>query len=140
MTENLDRRPYITVTCEFFDHPKTLNLSEPAQLHIIRLWAYCGKFRTDGKVPDAMLKAKGPKIAKELTAGGWVTQDEAGAWWCHDYLRHQQSAEQIAERQAAKAEARARGGSAGMHKRWHVDRGVFEASCDLCQAALSETG
>lgn len=141
MTANtMDRRPYVTVTCEFFDHPKTLNLSEPAQLHIIRLWAYCGRYKTDGHIPDAMLKTRGPKVAKELVNGGWVEPHTDGGWVCHDYLRHQPSREQIEDRQAAKAEGRARGGTVGMHRRWHVDRGVFEETCDLCQAALDTTG
>ena len=74
MSREKDRRQWIAVTVDFFEHPKTLALSDAAQLHVLRLWAYCAQYRTDGLIPEAMLKGRGPKVARELRGGrSWPT-------------------------------------------------------------------
>lgn len=132
MTQKLDRRPYITVTLDFFDHPKTLALSEPAQVHILRLWAYCGRYLTDGKVPAVMVHQRGPEVAAELLDGGWIEDRGEDGLWCHDYLDHQPSKEQVQKRLADKTTKAAEHGRRGAHTAHHVNKGVHDPSCPYC--------
>ena len=134
----LDSRPYITVTFEFFDHPKTVALTPAAQLHILRLWAYCGRYLTDGEIPRTVLESAGKKVAQELITHGWVDELSDGTLVCHDYLEHQPSRDDVEERMEKKRDGRSRGGSKGMHTRWHVNRGVIEPKCPLCPSSYPD--
>lgn len=128
----MDRRPYITVALDFFDHPRTLSVSEAAQMHVLRLWGYCSRYLTDGRVPAAMLRSRGEEVAAELLEAGWVEDRGDDGYWCHDYLRHQPSREQVNERVKAKAARQAAGGRLGAHKTWHVNKGRHDPSCEYC--------
>lgn len=128
-----DRRPYFTVSLEFFDHPKTLALSDAAVRHVLEVWAYCGRFKTDGQVPRPILDRRGPEVAAELTEGGWIETREDGTLWCHDYLDHQPSREEIETRMEANRAKMARGGTKGAHTTHHVNRGRWVADCEWCQ-------
>ena len=136
----LDRRPYITVSLDFFEHPKTLSITEPARFHILTIWAYCSRYLTDGKVPTPIVKAKGPKIARELHDAGFLEQDDNGDWWCHDYLQHQPSREAVEERISAKAEKQKRGGQLGAHTTHHVRKGRFDPECVFCVNPADDPG
>lgn len=140
MTREKDRRQWIAVTVDFFEHPKTLALSDAAQLHILRLWAYSAQYRTDGLIPEAMLKARGPKVARELRAAGYIEEREDGSLWCHDYLRHQSSREEIEESTRAARQGQSLGGMKGMHTRHHVRKGVFNPDCPLCAEPSADPG
>lgn len=131
-----DRRPYIVVTTDFFEHPKTLRLSKPARLHILELWAYANRHRTDGEIPEAVLNGAGAKIARELLEVGFIERKEDGSAWCHDYLEHQKSRGEIEAHVEKKRARQSEGGRYAMHERWHVKRQILKPGCQFCDQDL----
>ena len=126
-----DLRPYFTVTNEYPRHRKIRALSDRAfRLHV-SLMALCNEDRNDGIIGEHDLNLLGPKPGQELVRAGLVDKHPDG-YQLHDYLKHQKSAQQIQEAVARKAEAGSRGGKLGMHRRWHVSRGIFDPSCEFC--------
>ena len=126
-----DKRPYITVTNELFRHPKFRRLSDKAKLYLLELWGTCNEFQTDGLIEHAVLHAQGKKVADELL-NGWVeTTKTAGVYYMHDYLVHQKSKVEIELHKAKKSTA----GAIGAHTRHHEKKGIFDISCEYCQAA-----
>lgn len=106
-----DRRFYISVEVDFFDHPKTIEVGERLALRHLRAVAWCHKHRTDGHMPrEAALAIVGSrKAALALeSAGLWEKCDDG--WCVHDYLGHQQSREQL--------DAAAEAGRVAAEKRW----------------------
>lgn len=137
MTLEKDRRPYITVTNELFRHPKWRRIGDKSKLYLLELWGYCNEFRTDGFVERTILYERGTKLANELLKE-WVEKTaDPDIFYMHDYLAHQPSKAEIEERIKEKREAGATGGKRSAHKKWHVDRGIKNPECDLCQ---DETG
>lgn len=133
MSKRKDGRAYITIHDDMMNHPKIEALSDPAKVHIVRLWGHCNKFRTDGVVSASKAKEKGPAVFKQLTAGQaplLIALDD-GTFYCHDYLKHQWSKEEIETQSVAKKDSAA----FGLHTRWHVKRGLIDPTCDHCQAA-----
>ena len=98
-----DGRSYITVHDDMMDHPKIEAISDTAKVHLVRLWGYCNKFRTDGIVPGSKAKEKGPGVFKQLTTGATplLISLEDGTYYCHDYVKHQWTKQEI-EDQAQK--------------------------------------
>lgn len=130
-TGDRKRRPYFTITNEYPRHRKIRGLSDKAfRLHVT-LMATCNEERNDGLLLKADLNMLGVKAGKELLEAGLVHEHPEG-YQMHDYLEHQKSAAQIEELISKKAESGSVGGRAGMHKRWHVDRGEFSEECPLC--------
>jgi hypothetical protein len=127
--EELDRRPYIAITNELFEHPKFLALTPEGRLHLMRLWAYCNHYLTDGRVPAEILKKEGKRIADRLLKLGWLEPTEdPDIFMCHDYLKHQKSRAQILELRAIKSTK----GNKGAHQRWHVKRQITDPACSWC--------
>lgn len=116
MTRKKDGRSYITVHDAIDDHPKIEVLSDAAFRHLIRLWGHSNRMRTDGLFTAERVKAKGPKVFKELTTelvpgrGPLFELQPDGRYYAHDYLNHQWSREEIEERSRVKKENGARGG------------------------------
>jgi hypothetical protein len=52
----------------------------------------------------------------------------------HDYLKHQRSAELIDEIR----ETKQRAGRMGNHKRWHVEQGIVDQTCEFCMDLASQ--
>lgn len=131
--EQLDRRPYITVTNELFRHPKFVRLTDKAKVHLLELWGYCNEYQTDGIIHQSMLNAKGPAVAKQLRDVGWVdATNEEGMFYMHDYLDHQKSKAQIEDHRNGKRKAGSAGGKRSNHVRNHVKKNVFQAECQWC--------
>jgi len=111
-----DPRPFIAVHDDIVNHPKIEALSDPAFRHLIRLWGYANKFKTDGIITELKAKEKGLKVFKELTTAAWPGAEPLlkplgdGRWECHDYLSHNPSAQEIAERHEKNRANGAKGG------------------------------
>ena len=86
-----DRRFYISVEVDFFDHPKTMEVGEKVAFRHLKMLAWCHKHRTDGFIPkDAVGRnLTAASLAALVRAGLWEVCD--GGWCVHDYLKHQQS-------------------------------------------------
>jgi hypothetical protein len=116
MTRKKDGRSYITVHDDITNHPKIELLSDTTFRHLIGLWGYCNKLRTDGMIPEQRAKAAGPKAFRELTtelvpdAGPLLELQPDGRYYCHDYLSHQWSKQEIEDRAAIKKANGSKGG------------------------------
>jgi hypothetical protein len=116
MARRKDPRPFIAVHDDIDGHPKIEPLSDAAFRHLVRLWGWCHRFGTDGIVPETRLKAKGPKIFKELTTPAYPGANPLaipateGMWEMRDYLKHQWSQAEIDEQAARNKANGARGG------------------------------
>lgn len=132
-----DKRPYFVLTNEYPRHRKIRGLSDKAfRLHVTLL-GICNEDRNDGIIGKHDLDMLGHKPGKELLDAGLVHKLEAGDYRMHDYLRHQNSATEIAELTSQNKEAGAVGGKKSAHLRWHVGRGLVNQDCPLC---IAETG
>ncbi|ASX98721.1 hypothetical protein SEA_COLUCCI_51 [Arthrobacter phage Colucci] len=129
-----DTRAYITVTNELFDHPKFKRIKNPwARLHLIELWTYCNRYKTDGVIDEDALMEKGDDVGEELLKRGWVHGPNAdGDYQMHDYLKHQKSKAEI----EGLTRHRTTAAQYGNHTRWHEAKDVFEASCGFCTGDL----
>lgn len=94
------------------DHPKVDPLSDAAFRLLINSWCWCSRHLTDGAMPVKTWVKRGTKKTRdELVAAGLVEQHDADVILWHDYLEHQQSAEQ---RQAAREQRREAGRAGGL--------------------------
>lgn len=106
-----DTRTFIKVHDGIADHPKVDPLSDGAFRLLITSWCWCSKHETDGKMPLKTWQKRGtPKARKELAEAGLVLEHRSEVEF-HDYLEHQQSAEQ---RRAGRAQRRAAGQAGGL--------------------------
>lgn len=129
-----DTRPYITLTNEYPRHRKIRGLSDAAfRLHVT-LMTQANEDRTDGKVLPVDLESRGVKVKKELIDANLVHDMGNDGFVLHDYLRHQNSSEEIDERINEKRKRASTGGKVSAHNRHHVDKGVVNPDCELCQA------
>lgn len=134
MAGRRDGRTFIVVHDGIADHPKIEPLSDKAFRLLIETWAWCSRQRTDGRVPLETWKRRSTgKARAELIANGLATVDGTTVEM-HDYLAWQRSADEIAEKVAAKQNA----GLIGNHRRWHTDRGVSDPDCRFCIAEASQ--
>jgi hypothetical protein len=128
-----DTRPYITLTNEYPRHRKIRGLSDAAfRLHVTLL-TMANEDRTDGKVLPVDLDSKGPKVKKELLDANLVDDLGKDGFQLHDYLKHQNSSDEIEERIQDKRKRASTGGKISAHNRHHVDKGVVKDDCELCQ-------
>lgn len=88
----VDRRYFIAVETDFFDHPKTLLIGRELAFAVLASWAYCHKQLTDGVLPEQVAKQILPhkRDRDRLVKHGWWDEAKAG-YLIHDYLRHQPS-------------------------------------------------
>lgn len=92
-------------------HPKVLALSLEDRWRFVEVLLYCSRYRTDGRVSDAILtqvfrvsdKRTTSRITRRLHAAGLLDEDDEG-WTVHDYLEYQPSREADDERRRAQAE------------------------------------
>lgn len=130
-----DKRPYFTMTNEYPRHRKIRGLTDAAfRLHVT-LIALANEETRDGLVSDGDLSAKGVKAKKELLTAGLVLALPDGSFALHDYLKHQNSAQEIEDYKAAQKERGQRGGISSAHTRHHVKKGKIDPNCELCPAA-----
>ena len=127
-----DTRPYITLTNEYPRHRKIRGLSDAAfRLHITLL-TMNNEDRLDGHVEPTDLESRGPKVKKELIDKGLVEVVGSG-YMLHDYLEHQNSSDEIAAYKVEKLKRASNGGKVSAHNRHHVEKGVVNPNCELCQ-------
>ncbi|MDN4644948.1 hypothetical protein [Arthrobacter sp. PsM3] len=129
-----DRRPYFTMTNEYPRHRKIRGLSDAAfRLHVT-LIAFANEEKRDGLVSDGDLLSKGVKVKKELIGAGLVVAVADGTFALHDYLEHQNSADEMERYRAEQKERGQRGGIKSAHTRYHVKLGKIDPNCQLCPA------
>jgi hypothetical protein len=101
---------FIKVDVNFPDHPRTIELSDPAFRALVELWCYCKRHQTDGKVPvkhwKTIRKQSRDKLLKHYVKDCGSHVEMVG------YLEHQISSEQVAELRKRRAEAGRKGGFA----------------------------
>lgn len=96
----------------FPEHPKTIELSDKAFRQLIEAWCYCSRNLNDGQLTKAQFaKFFSPKTRNELIAVGFVRAEE-NAYIMHDYLEHQQSAQEVSDLRERRRMAGAKGGKA----------------------------
>lgn len=108
-----DRRTYITVHDGMPDHPKIDGLSDGAFRLLIESWCWCAKHQTNGKMSCSVWSKRGSaKTRAELVAMGLAEVDDVGDVYWHDYLEHQQSADERVRSYQQKVDAGRKGGLA----------------------------
>lgn len=133
-----DKRPYFVLTNEYPRHRKIRGLSDKAfRLHVT-LMALCNEDRNDGIISQLDLDQMGKPAGRELLTKKLVHPAADGEYVLHDYLKHQNSRAEIEKHISEAQKAGAKGGKLSAHKKWHVDRGIVNPDCELCQAL--ETG
>jgi hypothetical protein len=94
----------------FPEHPKAMELSDKAFRQLIEAWCYCSRNLNDGQLSKAQfLKLFSAKSRKEVVTVGFVKESGFG-YEMHDYLLHQQSAEEVESRRIARKLAGSKGG------------------------------
>jgi hypothetical protein len=111
------------IDVDYFENPKIEALSDQAQLLHLKLVLLAKKQERLGILNERPCKVYGTRVLQELVGSGLVHKAGPGKYRLHDYEQHQT---------ASPKEARAR---MGAHTRHHVQRGVYKASCALCQEA-----
>lgn len=101
---------FIKVDRDFPEHPETIGLSDKAFRYVVTFWCYSHRHNTNGKIPDALFSQVPPKVRQELLAHYVELVD--GHPWMHDYVNHQQTAEEVADLQAKRRTAGSAGGKA----------------------------
>lgn len=129
-----DTRPYITLTNEYPRHRKIRGLSDAAfRLHVT-LMTMANEDRTDGVVLPVDLESRGAKVKKELIDADLVHDLGKDGFVLHDYLKHQNSSDEIEEYKQEKLKRASNGGKVSAHNRHHVDKGIVNPNCELCHA------
>jgi hypothetical protein len=126
------------------DQDEWADMSDAACRALIEIWAFCKRSRNDGviknhRLTDASKRAKG-RVHEELVANGWIhpngtgcASDDcpkgvAGVTIVHNFLRHQESAVNL----AARIEAGRKKSQKANHVRWHVNGDRFDPTCWFC--------
>jgi len=106
---NKDKRIYITVANTIMENPKIEALSDKAFRALIGLWRWSSKNLKNGEIPHAVwLRKTTPKVRAELLQDSLAEPMPTGVYM-HDYLKHQNSKEEV----EALREKRIRAGSLG---------------------------
>ena len=131
----------------FPEHPKAIELSDKAFRQLIEAWCYCSRNLNDGKLSKAQFfKLFSAKSRKELLTVGFVVESENG-YEMHDYLEHQQSAEQVETRRNKRAAAGSMGGrakanglaSANSHAKQTASKSVADTDTDTDEEAKASS-
>lgn len=96
----------------FPEHPKTIELSDKAFRQLIEAWCYCSRNLNDGYLTKAQFaKFFSPKTRGELMTVGFIREEE-NSYVMHDYLEHQQSAQEVSDLRERRRMAGSKGGKA----------------------------
>lgn len=107
-----DDRLFFKLHNGFPEHPKTIELSDKAFRQLVEAWCYCSRNLNDGYLTKSQfLKFFSPKSRGELMSVGFVREEE-NQYVMHDYLEHQQSAQQVADLRERRRMAGSKGGKA----------------------------
>ena len=107
-----DPRSFLKLHNGMPEHPKVVGLSDEAFRALVELWCYCSRNLTDGHVAGALAnRLASAKALAELVSARLV--DENGDdYVMHDYLKHQQSKEQVERTRENRRNAGRLGGQA----------------------------
>lgn len=140
---------FIKVSEGMPEHPKIVSAGGDAAWLNICAIAYAARNQTDGLIAAGMVPRLSDRKHPAKLAGVLVEfrlwhepghdckrcpQPLPGFYVIHDYLEHQQSAEEI----RAARDAKGAGGGFGNHRRWHVGRGRADPECSYCIAMPSD--
>jgi hypothetical protein len=126
-------RAFIKVHDDIEDHPKVAPLSDAAFRLLVTSWGWCHRYNTDGNMPSAVWSRRGAAKARgELLRSGLACEDGNEVVF-HDYLEHQQSAEQ---RQAAREQRRSAGQAGGLARSKRLASGSLSDSPSEIQAEV----
>jgi hypothetical protein len=107
-----DDRLFFKLHNGFPEHPKTIELSDKAFRQLVEAWCYCSRNLNDGYLTSAQFsRFFSPKSRGELLQVGFVRAEE-NMYVMHDYLEHQQSAQQVADLRERRKAAGSKGGKA----------------------------
>ena len=107
-----DERLFFKLHNGFPEHPKTIELSDKAFRQLVEAWCYCSRNLNDGFLTKAQfLRFFSPKSRGELVAVGFIREEE-NQYVMHDYLEHQQSAQQVSDLRERRRLAGSKGGKA----------------------------
>lgn len=107
-----DPRPFITVHDGMPEHPKIEPLSDAAFRLLMETWCWCHRNKTDGRIPTASWTKRGTSRARAELLAAELAEHVAGEVVMHDYLEHQESADEIAEKSERRRAAGRKGGKA----------------------------
>jgi hypothetical protein len=120
----------------FFSHPKVRKAGRDSALLFLAGLGYCGRYLTDGAIPKDALDV--------IAAEAWTTKkaatklvqqnlwhDMGEHYQVHDWHQWNRTRDEAEEKRTKKSGA----GALGNHRRWHVDRGITDPGCELCQAS-----
>lgn len=107
-------------------HPKLATAVAKAGPWVEVLWVraldYCNEHGTDGLIPpgipDVLIGRPAKKFVTALVEVNSWEQGLNGAFIVHDFEEWNRPAAELAQRSAAKSEAKSRAGKAGAAKRW----------------------
>jgi hypothetical protein len=142
-----DPRLFFKLHNGFPEHPKAFELSDKAFRQLIEAWCYCSRNLNDGKLSKAQFfKLFSAKSRKEVMTVGFVVESENG-YEMHDYLEHQQSAEQVETRRTKRAAAGSMGGrakangvaSASSHAKQTGSKSVADTDTDTDEEAKASS-
>lgn len=123
------KRPYVGIDVAMPEKPTVAPLSDAAFRLFIEAICYCGRNKTDGYMPKAILRRMGkPAAIRELEQARHIESADDVTWQLPDYLVWNRSREQIEALNAAKSS----GGTKGSHQKWHVARGIRDEKCPWC--------
>lgn len=126
-----DRRYFISVETDFFDHPKTLAIGPQLAFAVLASWAYCHKQLTDGVLPAQAAKQILPlkRDRDRLVKHGWW-EETRGGYAVHDYLKHQPSRVLMRRKSDAARNAAGIRWSVRANAEQHAGEGGEEASAE----------
>lgn len=123
---------WLKIDDRLHDHRKARKAGKAA----MGLWVLAGSWAaandTDGFIPADVIPRWGVRADadKLVRAGFWVEDERDGdpGWRFHDWADYNPPAVVT----AAKRDKEREGAARGNHKRWHVNRGILDESCDYC--------
>lgn len=126
-------RTFIKLHDGIADHPKIEPLSDAAFRLLITSWCWCSKHEQDGKMPVRVWERRGTRKARQELQDAGLVIPAADAVEFHDYLKHQQSAEQ---RRAAREQRRSAGKAGGLARGKRAASGSLSESPSEIQAEV----
>lgn len=97
----------------FAEHPKIVGLSDGAFRLLVASFCYCGRWGTDGLLPQGALKMKPAHVRELISRGNWHESGHEcgtcpaianGAHYVHEFLVHNPSAEEVEVAQGRRKE------------------------------------
>jgi hypothetical protein len=131
--------PWVRLDSSIASHDKVLNLLADASpkrwqaaFSYVCSLGWSGNHGTDGYIPATALPyIHGNKGTAELLVKYLLWQPVTAGWLIPNYASRQQLADEVFTVRKAKVNA----GQLGNHVRWHVNQGVVEPKCQLCQGS-----